>query len=170
MNGLLFSIIIYPIIFIFPAYVANGSPVIFGRRAKTPLDLGRRFRNKPIFGMHKTVRGLVGGLACGIIVGFIESLVPGYGFMLAVGILESFGTHVGDLLGSFIKRQSGVREGAQTNLLDQYLFLVFALLFAYPLGHTPGVYGIIFLIAFTYILHRATNLGAYKLKIKKVPW
>lgn len=167
----IYAIIIYPIIFIFPAYVANGAPVIFGKGAK-PITKGK-FRGKPILGAHKTRRGLVAGLIAGAIMAILESLVPGFGFMLAIGIAESVGTHVGDLLGSFIKRQSGVKEGQPIPFLDQYPFLVFALFFALPFAlpsYFPSIYGVIFLFVLTWVMHRLTNIGAHKLSIKEVPW
>lgn len=169
MYGWLYTIIIYPIIFIFPAYAANGAPVIFGKGSK-PIT-SARFRGRPVLGSHKTRRGLAAGILCGVLAGFLESLAPGFGFMLAVGILESIGTHAGDLLGSFIKRQIQVKEGHPAPLLDQYPFLVLALAFALPLvSHFPSIYGIIFLFALTWAMHRLTNLGAHRLKIKEVPW
>ncbi|MCL4365559.1 MAG: CDP-2,3-bis-(O-geranylgeranyl)-sn-glycerol synthase [Candidatus Marsarchaeota archaeon] len=172
MDNILYLIVIYPIIFILPAYVANGAPVIFG--GGTPLDFNRKCRGRSIFGKHKTVRGLASGIASGVMVGFAMSLFPGFGFMLGVGILESFGTHFGDLLGSFIKRQRGVQEGKRSLFMDQYLFLVFAIAFAAPLalpqGLMPGISGIAFLVVLTGIMHPLTNIGAYLLKLKKVPW
>ncbi len=172
MDNLLYLIIIYPIIFILPAYAANGAPVIFG--GGKPLDLNRKIAGKQIFGKHKTIKGLVAGISSGIIIGFAESLVPGYGFMLVIGILEAFGTHFGDLLGSFIKRRRGVAEGKRSLIMDQYLFLIFAITFtlpvALPQGLLPGIYGLAFLVVLTGIMHPLTNLGAYLLKLKKVPW
>ncbi|MCL5427826.1 MAG: CDP-2,3-bis-(O-geranylgeranyl)-sn-glycerol synthase [Candidatus Marsarchaeota archaeon] len=163
---ILYSVIIFPIIYIFPAYVANGSPVIFGGGA--PIDFGRKFRGKPIFGKHKTIRGFVFGLASGIIIGALESVA--FPYLLAIGIALSFGTLLGDMLGSFIKRQMGHREGKDIFLMDQYMFFVVALLFAFPLGHIPDVYGILFLIILTGVLHRLTNLLAHKARLKEVPW
>ncbi|MCL5008319.1 MAG: CDP-2,3-bis-(O-geranylgeranyl)-sn-glycerol synthase [Candidatus Marsarchaeota archaeon] len=158
--------ILFPIIYIFPAYVANGAPVIFG--GGTPIDMNRRFRGKPIFGKHKTIRGFVFGVASGIIIGALESVALPY--MLAIGIALSFGTLFGDMLGSFIKRQMGFKEGKDVFLMDQYLFLVVAMLFALPLGHLPELYGIIFIILLTGVLHKLTNYIAHKAKLKEVPW
>lgn len=156
----------YPIIYIWPAYVANGAPVIFGGGA--PLDLNKKLGGKPIFGKHKTIRGLVAGLLAGFVMAFIESFFLPY--MLPVGILLSIGAMSGDLLGSFVKRRIGSKEGSQIILLDQYPFLVLALLLAYPLGRTPGIYGILFLVVLTGVLHVLTNFSAYKMRLKKVPW
>ncbi|MEM3839178.1 MAG: CDP-archaeol synthase [Candidatus Micrarchaeaceae archaeon] len=169
MYGLLSSTILYPIFYIWPAYVANGLPVIFGRgKNRLPLDLNKRLWGKPIFGAHKTVRGLAGGLACGIIMSAIESIFAPY--MLAVGTALTVGTHIGDLAGSFAKRRMGSKPGTRMYLLDQYTFLAFALIVAYPLGHMPSALGIVFIILLTGILHPLTNFFAHRLKIKEVPW
>ncbi len=90
--------------------------------------------------------------------------------MLAIGILLTVGTHIGDLLGSFIKRRIGAKPGVNIPIMDQYLFFVMALLFALPFGHLPSLYGLIFLVILTGILHRLTNIAAHKAKLKDVPW
>jgi CDP-2,3-bis-(O-geranylgeranyl)-sn-glycerol synthase len=162
-----YAIIIYPILFILPAYVANGAPVLFGGGA--PVDLNGKFRGKRIFGSHKTIKGLVAGIASGILMGFVESLFPGLGFMLAVGIAQSLGTHAGDLVGSFSKRQAGIKEGGH-NIADPYVFVLFALAFSLPLGNFPSYYGILFILILTGIMHRLTNVIAHALKVKDVPW
>ncbi len=164
----LYLIFIYPIIFILPAYAANGAPVIFG--SGMPLDMGRKFMGKRIFGSHKTVKGLVSGIASGILVGLMESFAPGLGFMAYVGIAQAFGAHAGDLLGSFVKRRAGMAEGKRLPLVDQYPFLIIALLFCVPLGHMPGLEGIAFLVVLTGIMHPLTNSIANLMKLKDVPW
>ncbi len=90
--------------------------------------------------------------------------------MLILGIALSLGTHAGDLLGSFVKRRMGKKSGANMPIIDQYLFLVFALLFAYPFGNAPGIFGIVFLFILTGILHKLTNVLAHRAKLKEVPW
>ncbi len=162
----LYSLFIYPIIYILPAYVANGAPVIFGGGRQ--LDLGKRFRGKPILGRHKTIRGLLFGLASGLVVAYAESLFIPY--MLFVGVLLSIGAHAGDLIGSFAKRRAGRLEGESLAFFDQYLFLIFALIIAAPLGHLPTLPGLVFLAVLTGVMHRLTNILAHRIKIKKVPW
>lgn len=166
MQYLIYSVIVYPIIYILPAYVANGAPVIFGDGK--PLDFGRKLLGKAIFGPHKTIRGLVAGLLSGFVIAGIESIFMPY--MLAVGIMLSIGTHVGDLLGSFVKRRLNMASGISVPLMDQYLFFAFALLFAFPLGNLPNAYGILFLVVLTGLLHVLTNAVAHRLKLKEVPW
>lgn len=168
MYSLIYLLVLYPIFFIFPAYCANGAPVIFG--GGMPLDFGKKFGGRPIFGKHKTIKGLVAGISSGMIIGFIESLVPGYSFMLAVGAVLGAGAMLGDLTGSFIKRQRGMKEGSKAGILDQYLFLVFAFAFSVPLGNLPIWQGIVFIFILTGVLHKLTNMAAHRLRIKKVPW
>jgi CDP-2,3-bis-(O-geranylgeranyl)-sn-glycerol synthase len=146
--------------------VANGAPVIFG--GGTPIDLNKRFMGKPIFGKHKTIRGFVFGVVSGIIIGALESFA--FPQMLLIGIALSFGALIGDMLGSFIKRQMGHKEGKDILLLDQSAFLLVALLFAVPLGSLPSIYGFIFIVILTGVLHKVTNFLAHKARIKEVPW
>ena len=162
----IYYLFLYPLIYIWPAYVANGAPVIFG--GGKPIDMGRKFKGRPIFGSHKTIRGLFAGLAAGFIMAYLENLALPY--MLEIGILLSIGAMFGDLFGSFIKRRIGTGEGTKMLLLDQYPFVIFAMLFAFPLGKSPSLPGIIFILLLTGVLHVLTNLGAHKMKLKKVPW
>ncbi len=173
MDPFIYNTFVYPIIYIWPAYVTNGLPVVFGgtwlfKKVGRPMDGGRKFMGWPIFGKNKTWRGLIGGLACG----FLMSAIEGYflPWMLVIGILMSIGAHIGDLLGSFIKRRWGTSASHSHFWMDSYLFLIFALLLAYPSGNLPTLYGLIFIVLLTGVLHRATNVGAFLLKIKKVPW
>ncbi len=162
----LYLALLYPLIYIFPAYAANGAPVLFG--GGKPLDLGRKLRGKRIFGDHKTVRGTISSLACGVAVGLIE--YPFFHFMLPVAIMLAIGANFGDLLGSFAKRRLAMKPGRNFPVMDQYGFFAFALLFAFWLGHLPNLYGLLFLVALTGVLHPLTNIGAHRLKLKEVPW
>ncbi|MFH1448069.1 MAG: CDP-2,3-bis-(O-geranylgeranyl)-sn-glycerol synthase [Candidatus Micrarchaeota archaeon] len=149
--------------FIAPAYLANASPVILG--GGVHMDFGRKLRDgKRILGDGKTWRGfflgILAGTTCGFILGF-----PILGFLL------SFGTLVGDTIGSFIKRRMDIGRGKQSVVLDQLTFLLVALAFAYPYlpAYVDG-YGVLFLIVLTYFMHVFSNVLAHRLGLKKVPW
>ncbi|MCL5430447.1 MAG: CDP-2,3-bis-(O-geranylgeranyl)-sn-glycerol synthase [Candidatus Marsarchaeota archaeon] len=165
----IYSVIVYPILYIFPAYAANGAPVLFGG-GKTPLDFGKKLKGKRIFGNNKTLRGTIAGIMCGVAAGAIESIFPQLAFMLPVAIMLSIGAIAGDLAGSFAKRRTNIKSGAKMPILDQYGFYVFALMFTFWLGNMPGLYGMIFITLLTGILHISTNIGAHLLKLKSVPW
>ncbi len=164
--NIIYLVFLYPIIYIFPSYAANGAPILFG--GGKPLDMGKKINGKRIFGNNKTIRGTVSSLICGIAIGLIE--YPFLHYMLPIAILLTFGANLGDLFGSFVKRRLNLPKGASFPIMDQYGFFVFAILFALPLGHLPGIYGILFLVILTGIAHVSTNRGAHKLKLKKVPW
>ena len=166
MHENLFAIIIYSLIYIFPAYVANGAPVIFG--GGKPLDFGRKFMGKRVLGDSKTIKGAVAGIMAGTIIGIVE-----YNFfphMLCISVALALGAISGDALGSFIKRRIDLKPGAILPIFDQYGFLAFALLFALPLGHLPNLYGLLFIVILTGPLHLLTNICANRLKLKSVPW
>ncbi len=90
--------------------------------------------------------------------------------MLPIAVMLTLGANFGDLLGSFIKRRISFKPGRSFPVMDQYGFFIFALLFAFWLGHMPGAYGLLFLIVLTGAMHVLTNMGANRLKLKDVPW
>ena len=174
------DMIIYSIIFILPAYAANSAPVLLG--GTFPIDFGiSAWDKRRFFGKGKTWLGLLGGMCAGMLVSVLEAyFLPGTAFdifgakpqmYLAVGALLSAGALFGDLAGSFIKRRMAIPSGAPS-FLDQLTFLVFALLFVYPLGlkiiFSPAC--LIFLFVFTYLLHRGANGFAHLVGLKRVPW
>jgi CDP-2,3-bis-(O-geranylgeranyl)-sn-glycerol synthase len=167
LNSLL-SQLIELIIYVLPAMVANGAPVIMN--GPPPVDFGRRFIDgRRIFGDGKTWGGLLGGMTAGTLFGAIEAVAVGAD-LIPYAALASLGALIGDLFGSFIKRRLGLERGQQAPVLDQLGFYVFALLFLYIVGKTfPLVDEVLWALAI-YGLHRATNWGAYKLGLKKVPW
>lgn len=154
-----------------PCYVANATPVLAAKlvRRRHPLDFGLHFMDgRRLLGDSKSVEGFFAGLAAGILTGYVLSL---YG-ALSVGeaAFLSLGTMLGDAAGSFIKRRLGLRSGAPAPLLDQLSFLVFALaLYSVVYGPVEASVALILLMV-TPPLHLATNLIAYKLKLKDKPW
>lgn len=161
------ELVLGSLMFIFPAYVANAVPVIFG--GGHPLDLGITLGDdRPIFGSHKTFRGFFAGLTVGTTVGYLESFVftkynPLLGFALSLGAL------LGDLAGAFTKRRLGFAPGAFMPFIDQLDFVLFAILFSLPIS-PPTVPMTLTIVAITVPLHLATNVLAYLVKVKKRPW
>lgn len=166
MYNLIYLYFLYPIIYIFPAYAANGAPVLFG--GGKPLDQGKKLGGKRIFGDNKTMMGTASSLIAGIIVGAIE--YPVFPYMLPIAVLLAIGANFGDLLGSFLKRRLNFKSGRSFPVMDQYGFFLFAVIFALPIGHLPDLYGIVFLVILTGVAHLTTNMGAHRLRLKGVPW
>jgi CDP-2,3-bis-(O-geranylgeranyl)-sn-glycerol synthase len=160
------TLIIEALKFIFPAYCANALPVIAG--GGPPLDLGKKFFDgKPIFGKNKTFRGFFFGLAIGIMVGLLESVLFGYPILFSV--LSPLGALTGDLAGAFLKRRLGIAPGGLLPIVDQVDFVVGAILFSLPLTVMYWELAIAVLII-TPPIHLFTNYLAYKLKLKNNPW
>ena len=106
-------------------------------------------------------------IANGVVLPFFEDKQSQF----LAGTALAFGTMLGDALGSFIKRRMKIKQG-QPFLLDTFLFVVFALVLAYPFT-LPSFYNsenILFILVVTLILHPMFNIIANKLGLKKVPW
>lgn len=163
------------LIIYFPAMAANGAPVFIKRG--TPVDLGRFFIDgRRIFGDGKTYEGLLIGLVFGTGVGAIYSLFFNEPIFIIYSSVSSLGSLVGDMVGAFIKRRLGLPRGSPAPVLDQLGFYLFATLFIkiFSLDEMVG-YNIDLKIFITgallvFTLHVATNWGAYRLRIKSVPY
>ncbi len=166
--------LIHILLFLIPPYVANAAPVVLGGGA--PIDLGRRtWDGRRILGDGKTIRGLVAGLVAGFTAGFVEAYAVGEGTLLTIAILSSCGAMAGDIIGSFVKRRLNVERGRPSLVMDQLLFIVLAIACAYPVlsVQTPDILlpeSVLFILLFTYVMHRAMNIVANRMGLKKVPW
>jgi len=154
-----------------PCYVANATPVIVAKllRRTHPLDFGLFFIDgRRLLGDSKSIEGFVSGVAAGLLVGYLLSL---YGLLsVSEAVPLSFGTMLGDAMGSFIKRRLGLPSGAPAPLLDQLAFLAVALaLYSLVYGYIEASVAII-LFLITPPIHLATNVIAYKIKLKDKPW
>ncbi len=158
--------------YIFPAYCANGAPVIFG--GGHPIDCGKKFLDgKPIFGSNKTTRGFIAGLLIGTLVGWAqETLAPNIGLergSVVLGFVLSLGALTGDLIGSFVKRRLDLQPGTPLPISDQMDFVLVALLFSL-LVKPPTVSNALIVIILTLPIHLLANIVAYLLHIKRSPW
>lgn len=167
--------------FILPAYFANSTPVVAG--GGTPIDFNKKFfDNEPILGPGKTWRGAAGGIAAAIIVAGIQAFIQAridlapYGLIsmsITLGFLLGAGAIAGDAVKSFFKRRLKIKRGAEWPLLDQLDFLAGAIIFSL-FSAEAAVYLnwkiAAFLIVFTPLIHRATNIFAFRTHLKNVPW
>ena len=163
--------------FILPAYAANsaaidvsGLPVL--KYYSTPIDFGRSFGGKRLFGDGKTWRGLVSGVLtatlCAHIMGVyqIEGLLEQSAFL---GFLLGLGAMLGDLTASFVKRRLGFLRGHPVFLLDQLDYILGAFIFALPVYSFNVEYFIIACII-TLPVHYLANVVAWLINLKKKPW
>ncbi len=152
-----------------PALVANGSPTLI--RKGHPVDLGAKFLDgRRILGDGKTFEGFTLGVLYATSVALTLANLLGEPLIAYYGAVAGVGALLGDMTGSFVKRRLGVERGEPLPLLDQLDFLLGAYLATSAAGYTPPLHYAAALAVIVYVLHRATNIAAYKLGIKPVPW
>ena len=152
---------------IIPTYCTNGAPVLFGGGG--PIDAGKCLSDgQRILGDHKTVRGFLGGLGVGVIVGAFESVFVSQTLLL-VAVLASLGALCGDLAGAFVKRRLKIKPGGSLPVLDQLDFVVGALLFVLPTMDLSLPTALIVVLV-TPPIHILANAGAYWLGLKSTYW
>lgn len=163
--------------FILPAYVANGGACAIHN--KKPVDGGRNaWDGRRLIGDGVTWGGLLSGTILAMAFSVIQlALLPDYYIIedatyleaTGLGFLLGFGALMGDLGESFLKRRFGIKRGNPLPLLDQWDFLVGALLFA-SLLVVPPLLDIAILFAVTPLVHYGSNYFSYKVGLKDVPW
>ncbi len=84
------------------------------------------------------------------------------------GSLMTFGGLIGDIIGSFIKRRSGIERGHTFIFLDQLGFLVIGMIFVFPLIPWPIEWFLV-QVPITFVLHIFANLLGYFTGIQDVP-
>jgi len=114
-----------------PSILANIAPIPTSKipalkKYNTPLDFGKTYRGKRIFGTNKTWRGLVAGILAATLIFWLQQLaVERYGWAahltsqldytqlptLILGPLFAIGALGGDAIESFFKRQHGIPPG-----------------------------------------------------------
>jgi len=162
-----------------PAGLANLTPVLARKIPilDIPIDFNRKWKDKPIFGPHKTYRGFLFGVLTGILVVYLQrSLYPflkTYTLLdyttinpLILGSLLGFGALLGDLIKSFGKRRINIKSGKPWVPFDQ-LDYVLGSLFVVSFYITMTFELVVASIVLFGVLHPLMNLLGYFLKLKK---
>ncbi len=107
---------------------ANTMPIaarkLLRQRLEYPVDMGMRWLDgRPVFGPHKTWRGLFASVAATTLFALLTPLSPVYGMFMALLSMA------GDLLASFIKRRMNLKSGARAVGLDQGIEALLPLVF-----------------------------------------
>jgi CDP-2,3-bis-(O-geranylgeranyl)-sn-glycerol synthase len=182
------GIVLFAIWFFAPAGVANAAPVFANKvpllkKLGMPIDGGRSFRGKRIFGDHKTLRGFVVGVLAAITVSGIQMILYSnfswantisrsidYSdpIILLVGGLLGLGALLGDAIESFIKRQLSIQSGESWFPFDQIDYIIGALLLSAPIVKlTLSEYIAIFIVWF--LIHPVATFIGWMLKLKDKP-
>jgi CDP-2,3-bis-(O-geranylgeranyl)-sn-glycerol synthase len=166
---------LHALIFFLPAGISNMVPVFASklpglRNWNTPLDFGRTYKGKRIFGKNKTWRGLL----CGTIAGTLVAMMV-YGtfwnidlLAISLGAAMSAGALVGDAVESFFKRQRGIESGKAWFPFDQTDYIIGGLLFTLPFGILP-LWLVIWVFIMYFGLHLLSSYIGYLLGLKNDP-
>lgn len=167
-------------LFAAPIFISNATPAIFG--GGYPVDAYKNFFDgKRIFGDHKTLQGLISGLIGGVIASIVvyylshDLMMELYGdiglqYPMWIGILMGWGCNFGDMFGSFVKRRINIQSGGSFPVFDQLGYMLFGLLWSWPVFKVLPWQFLVTLLVIAPILHFGTNLFAYSIGVKDVPW
>ena len=176
------GVILHSLYYISPAYCANSFAVFGGGK---PVDFGKSWRGKRIFGDGKTWRGLAVGVIAGTLFGLMwfylsqsgslnETYYGVFNFKITdplFGLYLSIGAMAGDLANSFLKRRMGLKPGAPLWGLDQWNMLFGGLFFAWLLAPTFIIWQeFAALLIITFAIHLFGNQIAYHTHQKRVRW
>ncbi|MFA5128657.1 MAG: CDP-2,3-bis-(O-geranylgeranyl)-sn-glycerol synthase [Patescibacteria group bacterium] len=180
-------IILQSLYFMLPAYIANMAPVFAKKLGvlkffSKPIDGGRTFRGKPIFGTHKTWRGFVVGVVAAIAIVWLQYFLYSIPIFQKISLLDylkinpwlfgflmGFGALFGDLVKSFFKRRVNFAPGTPWFPFDQIDFVLGVLIFVAPV-YFPSSLVLLIILIVSPILHIATNNIGFFLRIKDTRW
>ena len=174
--------------FFLPAGVANMMPIPAAavpqlKRFDTPIDLGKSWRGKRIFGSHKTWRGLVAGIIFGTLTLLLQQLLVAHSVWLQdwthqvayaqlptliLGPLFAVGALGGDAVESFFKRQAGIAPGHGWFPFDQTDYIIGAAIVSIPFVHLSALQYIA-LIFIWLVIHVAASAVGYLVGLKERP-
>ncbi len=175
--------------FFLPAYFTNMTPPLLAKRGlfnflDKPIDSGRKFLGRPIFGSHKTWRGVIFGIMVGILIASLQGYLYQFPFfkklssgvfdydqvnIFVFGFLISSGTIFGDLFFAFIKRRLNLKPGARFFPFDQINYIFGAALFLNPFFKIDLKVWLTLLIL-TPLLHILTTQIGFRLGLTKSKW
>ena len=145
--------------------VANMTPPMVAKwwpKWDTPLDMRISWNGKRLFGDHKTVRGLV----CGVAAAEVLFLILGIPLPWYFGGLLGLGALGGDAIKSFFKRQMGILSGKSWFPWDQIDWILGVLLVC-QIINLLNILEIIILITIGLILHLISKWLGYLFGLNK---
>jgi CDP-2,3-bis-(O-geranylgeranyl)-sn-glycerol synthase len=158
--------------YVIPMYIANASPIF--ARGKKPIDFGKKFRGKRIFGKGKTIGGTISGIIFGTLAGLVFSIIfpqillviPNYRWLV---LILAVGAMLGDIFESFAKRQIGIKSGALLPVFDQIDFILGGFILSLVI-RIPEIEIVALVLFVTIFAHIISNRIGFEIGLKKVPW
>lgn len=152
------------------------------KKLAVPVDLGRTFRGKPLFGKNKTYRGFIFGTLAAMIFAYLQKVLYQFPFfqsisfvdyagvnILLFGFLMGFGAMFGDLVKSFFKRRCNIEPGKPFMPWDQIDAVIGGFAFILPL-FKPTLLMFVTVLIVSFLIHVTNRTIAYKLKFSKDRW
>lgn len=173
--------------FFLPAYFVNMTPPLAKRVGlfnflDKEVDFGKKFLGQPVFGRHKSWRGVIIGILVGILVTLIQGELYRFPAIQKISILNysqiniflfgfliSAGTIFGDLLFAFIKRRLKMESGARFIPFDQTNYVIGSAVFLTPIFKIEIIVWLTLFIL-TFFLHIIVNRAGYYLKLHSAKW
>ncbi len=184
-NEMLWQTIVTSLYLFLPAYAANMAPVIAARlnlfpSLALPLDGGRRVGATPLFGPHKTVRGIVVGILAGVGTAVLQEFLAVWSVFfrdltqfpfdtessILWGVVLGGGALLGDLVKSAIKRRLRIPPGSRWFPWDQLDMAIGGLLGG-ALLYSLSWQTVLTVLLLTPFIGLLVNAGSYLLKIKE---
>jgi CDP-2,3-bis-(O-geranylgeranyl)-sn-glycerol synthase len=154
----------------------------FLKPLEAPIDFNKTINDYPIFGTHKTWRGLICGIITGELVAILQKWFYQFDWAQKIsfldyqeiniflfGFLISFGAIFGDLLFAFFKRRQNIKPGEPWIPFDQINFVIGAFLILTPFFKLSILVWVTILIL-TLFLHVLGNHIAYWFGWQKNRW
>tara|TARA_Y100000310_G_C20693415_1_gene823861 strand:- start:3454 stop:3990 length:537 start_codon:yes stop_codon:yes gene_type:complete len=162
-----------------PAALANMVLPLFVKLKflDIPLDFGKSFRGKRIFGDHKTFKGIVIGTIIAILMVYLQKVFYlswiNYSLIdyssvnvVLLGLALGLGSLLGDAVKSFFKRQLEIAPGKPWIPFDQIDWIIGSMIFVSFLVEISLIVGL-WVFIFYGALHFIANLAGYYLRINK---
>ena len=168
-----------------PAGLANAAPVLVVKIPwiqwlARPLDMGKSWRGKRIFGANKTWRGILAGAGMGAFIGaaqtfFIDrsdwlandiDIVGGQIDLILLGAVIGTGALIGDAVESFFKRQLDVPPGKSWLPFDQIDYIIGGMVFLALLVDLRPIHYIVIFVSYG-LAHPIFSFLGYSLGLKK---
>jgi CDP-2,3-bis-(O-geranylgeranyl)-sn-glycerol synthase len=183
-----FNDILFALWFFLPAGAANVMPIFvakmpFLRKFEAPMDFGKTYRGKRIFGAHKTWRGLISGIIAGTLTlwlqqhlfvesSWVRSFADAVDYpnlpTLLMGPMFAIGALGGDAIESFFKRQRGVAPGKGWFPFDQTDFIIGGAIATMPFVSLT-IWQYAWLLILWLGVHVLSTIAGYFLRLKDSP-
>jgi len=180
--------LLFALWFFAPAGVANAMPIFAAKmpglkKWQTPLDLGRKWRGKRVFGANKTWRGLAVGVVAATFIlalqqyavlhtAWAQNLTDQVNYselpLFILGPLFGLGALLGDAIESFFKRQRDVPPGHSWFPFDQLDYIIGGAIAAAPIIRL-SVLQYVWVVVIWLLIHMVASYIGFQMKFKERP-